>query len=111
VKYKGSIIADDPSNEDDVDLISVSGTLDVVPEDGGWVLDDAGSFNVEDNYDIANSKFYTTGNQYLVSGRFTDVTLVTGSLPEPSTWTLMFVGVGVAGGALRRRSRLAVTPV
>ena len=34
-----------------------------------------------------------------------------GGVPEPATWALMLVGVGLAGGALRQRSKvLAVSP-
>lgn len=33
-----------------------------------------------------------------------------GAVPEPASWALMIVGMGVAGGALRRRRSAAVTP-
>lgn len=32
-----------------------------------------------------------------------------GAVPEPQSWALMILGFGFAGGALRRRSRSAVT--
>jgi PEP-CTERM motif len=37
-----------------------------------------------------------------------DVETVTVAAPEPAAWTMMLVGLGAAGGALRRRARLAV---
>ena len=30
------------------------------------------------------------------------------AVPEPSTWTMLFLGLGLAGAGLRRRSRVAV---
>jgi hypothetical protein len=35
----------------------------------------------------------------------------TSGAPEPSTWLLMIVGVGVAGGCLRRRGKVAHLPL
>ena len=34
--------------------------------------------------------------------------LVSPGVPEPATWGLMIVGLGLAGGAMRRRARLTV---
>jgi hypothetical protein len=33
----------------------------------------------------------------------------TGAVPEPATWGLMILGIGLAGGAMRRRQRQAVS--
>ena len=33
-----------------------------------------------------------------------------GAVPEPATWALLIAGFGLAGGALRRNSKLRTTP-
>jgi hypothetical protein len=34
-----------------------------------------------------------------------------GTVPEPATWTMMIVGVGMIGGVLRRRRQMAFAPI
>lgn len=36
------------------------------------------------------------------------VTVTPGAVPEPATWAMMIIGFGAVGGALRRRSTIAV---
>lgn len=38
---------------------------------------------------------------------FDNVSAIQAAVPEPTTWALMIVGFGLAGGSLRRRARLA----
>jgi len=33
-----------------------------------------------------------------------------GAVPEPTTWAMMIVGIGLVGGAMRRRQRLSYAP-
>lgn len=45
----------------------------------------------------------TVGEDFVAFDNFTFVTAPTGGVPEPSAWTLMIGGLGLAGAALRRR--------
>lgn len=40
------------------------------------------------------------------SDNFGDIRFDITAVPEPATWSMMIVGVGAAGGMLRRRRRL-----
>jgi hypothetical protein len=62
--------------------------------------------NVNDTYQV--NLTYTDANQGVHS---LDVfaKLGTGAVPEPATWAMMMLGLGMVGGAMRRRRRLAVS--
>jgi len=55
------------------------------------------------------SPIFTPGtysfNGFFSSGTLT-ITAVPGSVPEPATWAMMIGGLGIAGGALRRRKAI-----
>ena len=47
-----------------------------------------------------------------IGGTFADRVVLTpanGAVPEPASWAMMLIGFGVIGGALRSRSRPAVS--
>ena len=55
---------------------------------------------------------FTTGSPNPLYGRtpfqyFDNISATQGAVPEPATWGLMIMGFGLAGGALRRRARIA----
>lgn len=55
---------------------------------------------------------FTTGVPGPLYGRtpfqyFDNISATQGAVPEPATWGLMITGFGLAGGALRRRARIA----
>lgn len=52
----------------------------------------------------ANGK---TGNVGALGGA---IATTTSGTPEPATWAMMLMGIGLAGGALRTRRRVAVVP-
>jgi hypothetical protein len=62
--------------------------------------------NVNDTYQV--NLTYTDANQGVHS---LDVfaKLGTGAVPEPATWAMMMLGLGMVGGAMRRRRRMAVS--
>jgi hypothetical protein len=62
--------------------------------------------NVNDTYQV--NLTYTDANHGVHS---LDVfaKLGTGAVPEPATWAMMMLGLGMVGGAMRRRRRLAVS--
>jgi hypothetical protein len=62
--------------------------------------------NVNDTYQV--NLTYTDANQGVHS---LDVfaKLGTGAVPEPATWAMMMLGLGMIGGAMRRRRRMAVS--
>ena len=37
-----------------------------------------------------------------------DAISVTGVVPEPATWTLLILGMGAVGSAMRRRQRVRI---
>jgi len=45
----------------------------------------------------------------LLDGVAVDVSDVTAAVPEPATWAMMLAGFGLVGGAMRRRTRTAVS--
>lgn len=53
---------------------------------------------------IINGNNALSGNDFAI-----DNVSVTAAAPEPATWAFMFMGVGMAGAALRRRRSTAVT--
>lgn len=67
----------------------------------------------DDSNDFSSVTFWGDGfGEYLVAGGTVRYALLDqGSLPavpEPATWAMMLTGFGVVGGALRRRSKLAL---
>jgi hypothetical protein len=63
-----------------------------------------------------DATFDTSGGVFLWQGTPTNMTFqaeldgkVTGAVPEPATWGLMIAGFGVAGAALRRKPKVAVS--
>jgi hypothetical protein len=62
--------------------------------------------NVNDTYQV--NLTYTDANQGVHS---LDVfaKLGTGAVPEPATWAMMMLGLGMIGGAMRRRRCMAVS--
>lgn len=62
--------------------------------------------NVNDTYQV--NLTYTDANQGVHS---LDIfaKLGTGAVPEPATWAMMMLGLGMIGGAMRRRRRMAVS--
>ena len=73
--------------------------------------DFSGSFKLPSGADAFNLPGGVTVNagDWLVNNRYFDPTLVSAGVPEPAGWALMIAGVGLAGSALRRRPRRAVT--
>jgi hypothetical protein len=69
----------------------------------GGTVQAGGTFRIQ-NPGTTNT---TAGvNPFTITG---DVTLIPVALvPEPATWAMMIAGIGLAGGALRRRQRVAV---
>ena len=62
--------------------------------------------NVNDTYQV--NLTYTDANKGVHS---LDIfaKLGTGAVPEPATWAMMMLGLGMIGGAMRRRRRMAVS--
>lgn len=46
--------------------------------------------------------------QYLLTN-FSDVALTSSAVPEPATWAMMLVGIGLAGAMMRRRHNVRVS--
>ncbi|WP_242141227.1 PEPxxWA-CTERM sorting domain-containing protein [Sphingomonas sp. TREG-RG-20F-R18-01] len=61
----------------------------------------------------ANAPVFSTGTFTLVNPFFGNANLkisaVAGAVPEPATWTMMLLGFGGIGFAMRRRSRVRTT--
>ncbi len=75
-----------------------------------------GTPNPYTEWDAIGVNFDGTAKSVIFSGAanyigFDNITLgsATAGAPEPGTWALMFMGVGVAGAALRRRRTLVAT--
>ena len=68
---------------------------------GGTLNNGGGTFRVQNSGSVSSSL-----NPFTITG---DVALIPVALvPEPATWAMMIGGIGLAGGALRRRQRVAV---
>ena len=76
---------------------AIAGGCGRVEWDGSTVFDfgDGGSFSL-----ALNDVTFATPGSAQVSGTFT---LLSNSVPEPSTWAMMLLGFGAAGYSLRRR--------
>jgi hypothetical protein len=71
---------------------------------GGHMLWQTGSFSfVGTGHDTLQLMATVPGN----GGVFFDNVAVSGGVPEPATWALTICGLGMAGGALRRRRAVA----
>jgi hypothetical protein len=62
--------------------------------------------NVNDTYEVNLSYNDPTGAAHSLS---VFAKLGTGAVPEPATWAMMMLGLGMVGGAMRRRRRMAVS--
>jgi hypothetical protein len=58
-----------------------------------------------DAFNLADGVTVNAGD-YLVNNRFIDPLAAPGGVPEPASWTLMILGFGLAGAAVRRRRSL-----
>ena len=54
---------------------------------------------------VTSVSFFTSGYSF----NQLDNILLTGGVPEPETWAMMLVGFGMAGVAVRRRQKVAVS--
>jgi hypothetical protein len=72
---------------------------------GGYSLS-SGGFDFGLGYDLfdgyANFAYATPDNNFFIAAT-TNVISSVASAPEPTTWALMISGVGMVGGAMRRR--------
>ena len=62
--------------------------------------------NVNDTYQVNLSYTDATGGLHSVDAF---AQMGTGAVPEPATWAMMMLGLGMVGGAMRRRRRMAVS--
>jgi hypothetical protein len=66
--------------------------------------DAAGAFATFTFDDFVDLKWLTiTGSQEFPEFALDNIVLTAGSVPEPATWAMMIGGMGVVGGAMRRR--------
>lgn len=75
---------------------------------GAKVFDfgNGGQFQVELSDETFNSGVFGLGKKgATVQGTFS---LISASVPEPSTWAMMILGIGMAGAAMRRRQNQTV---
>ena len=81
---------------------------------GGTVFDNTGTSNLDDAFSTFTTTFVGNGqNSVLTFYAFSnggdnadlllDNILLVGEVPEPATWAMMIGGIGLAGGAMRRR--------
>ena len=59
-------------------------------------------------FDLPDGVTVNAGD-YLVNNRFIDPLASPGGVPEPTSWALMIIGFGLAGGTLRGRGALSPT--
>ena len=62
--------------------------------------------NVNDTYQVNLTYNDATGAAHSLD---IFAKLGTGAVPEPATWAMMMLGLGMVGGAMRRRRRMAVS--
>ena len=62
--------------------------------------------NVNDTYQVNLTYHDATGAAHSLD---IFAKLGTGAVPEPATWAMMMLGLGMIGGAMRRRRRMAVS--
>jgi hypothetical protein len=100
------------SSSGDADGIGVMGADEIIAPGGNYPGDPLGSFNATWSGQTLASLGLNTGTYVWSWGSGDDADSFTinigGAAPEPSTWTLMFLGVGLAGAALRSRARIGV---
>lgn len=58
-------------------------------------------------FDLPDGVTLNAGD-YIVDNRFIDPLAPTGGVPEPAAWSLMILGFGLSGAAMRRRRRLLI---
>jgi hypothetical protein len=112
----------------DVPAPSVSGLVDVTLYNKDWFDVDHRSLQIEDYnaglslYELFGAQLYSGlessptfkhGNFQLQDARGNPYSLTIASdvaaVPEPGTWAMMIAGLGMAGFALRRRTRITAT--
>jgi len=82
---------------------SYSGTQIMPPADGNQA---ASSTNGRVYFDFGGEKVYNV--LFTSSGNSFEFDNIAATVPEPSTWAMMLIGLGVAGAALRSSQRTAV---
>jgi hypothetical protein len=97
VRYSGGGLFNDPGKSGAFDAISFTGVVSLTKVAGGLLVSDSNTFAIR-GYD-------NTQPGFIMSGKNSESGLYTGGIPEPGTYALMILGVGLTGAALRRRSR------
>jgi len=84
------------------------GTFTVFGSGSTVVLGDFTSFAFLNNGPTKGSGVSTVGNNAVGVAGFEDAGNPNGIVPEPATWGMMLAGMGLVGGAMRRRNRQVV---
>lgn len=63
---------------------------------------------VADFYNVTSVSFTSANFTYIELDNITVTDIGTAAVPEPATWAMMLVGLGMVGAAVRRRQKVAV---